>query len=442
MILLKNARCIIADADTVIENADLLIDGERIAAVGRDLKATDAKAIDVSNKILAPGMVNMHTHMYQNMLKGMRDDLRLAQWCDEVTFPLVGVVMQNQPEQEGSLPYHYGILGAIEQLRCGVTAFVDMDMIYDPLLRAWQEVGVRGVGAVQCANLWIPEHLMTSDDVQAQKITRLIEKWHNNGILQTAIAPSTPFCCTPKYLSMLGELAREKEQKIYIHVSETRWEVEEALRDYGKTPLDYLDSLGFLNDSVCAVHCVHLTDREMQIALDRGVTVCYNPKSNMKLGSGIAPIAEYLRMGIKVVLATDGAASNDLLDMFEEMRTGVMLQKAKYLDPGILRAKELFRMATESGARALGLDAGVLKPGKLADIISIDACGAHFAPLNDPVQQVVYCAKDKDVKDVFINGKVVMENGRILTVNEQAVLKNAIEIGEKHLRQAFPKRII
>ena len=439
MILLKNARYIIEDADNAIENADLLIDGERIAAVGKDLEAPDAKVIDVSNKILAPGMVNMHTHMYQNMLKGMRDDLRLVEWCNEVTFPLVGVVMQNQPEQDGSLPYHYGIMGAIEQLRSGVTAFVDMDMIYDPLLRAWQEVGVRGVGAVQCANRWIPEHLMTSDEVQVQKINKLIDKWHHNGIIQTAIAPSTAFCCTQKYLSMLGELAREKDQKIYIHVSETRWEVEEALRDYGKTPLDYLDSLGVLNDSVCAVHCVHLTGRETQIALDRGVTVCYNPKSNMKLGSGIAPIAEYLRMGIKVVLATDGAASNDLLDMFEEMRTGVMLQKAKYLDPGILRAKDIFRMATESGARALGLDAGVLKPGKLADIISIDACGAHFAPLNDPVRQVVYCAKDKDVKDVVIDGKVVMLDGLIVTVDEHAVLKNAIEIGEEHLRKAFPK---
>ncbi|MEL7608926.1 MAG: amidohydrolase [Bacillota bacterium] len=439
MILFQNARCVIEDADTVIEYADLLIDGERIAAVGRGLYAPDAKVVDASGKILAPGMVNMHTHMYQNMLKGVRDDLRLVEWCNEVTFPLVGVVMQNRPEEDHSLPYHYGVLGAIEQLRCGVTAFVDMDMIYDPLLSAWREVGVRGVAAVQCANRWIPEHLMTSDEVQVKKIGRLIDKWHNNGILQTAIAPSTAFCCTPEYLSLLGKLARERDQKIYIHVSETQWEVEEALRDYGRTPLDYLESLGFLSDSVCAVHCVHLTESEKQIALERGVTVCYNPKSNMKLGSGIAPIAEYLGMGIKVVLATDGAASNDLLDLFEEMRVGAMLQKVKYLDPGILCAKDVFRMATESGARALGLDAGVLKPGKLADIISIDARGAHFAPLNDPVQQVVYCAKDKDVTDVVVNGRIVMLDGRIVTVDEPSVLKNAVEIGEKHLRQAFPK---
>lgn len=377
----------------------------------------------------------MHTHMYQNMLKGMRDDLRLVDWCNEVTFPLVNTVMNSQPEKELSLHYHYGMLGAIEQLRCGVTAFVDMDMIYDPLMQAWQQLGVRGVGAVQCANRWIPRHLVVSDKMQAQTIGMLIDKWHHNGTIQTAIAPSTAFCCTPDYLSVLNEIARDRDQKIYIHVSETDWEVQDSLKHYGMTPLQYLDSLGFLSESICAVHCVHLTDSEKQTALERGVKICYNPKSNLKLGSGIAPVAEYVRMGIKVVLATDGAASNDLLDMFEEMRTGVLLQKVKYMDPGILCAQDIFRIATQNGANALGLDAGVLKPGKLADIICIDTCGAHFAPVNDPIRQVVYCAKDKDVKDVFINGKVVMQEGWIQTVDERTVTKKAIEFCDMHRRR-------
>jgi 5-methylthioadenosine/S-adenosylhomocysteine deaminase len=219
-----------------------------------------------------------------------------------------------------------------------------------------------------------------------------------------------------------------------IHVAETRYEVEEIARRHGTTPLAYLDRFGLVDQRLTAVHCVHLAEQDLDLLQERGVIPVYNPKSNMKLGSGIAPVAEMLRRGIPVALGTDGSASNDLLDMFEEMRVAALLQKVAAEDPSVITAADVFRMATENGARAARIEAGTLDPGRLADVVLVDLSGVHLIPVHDIVNSLVYCARGSDVATVIIDGQVVLQDRMLLTMDEGAILDMARERGQS-LRQ-------
>ncbi|MEI7884195.1 MAG: amidohydrolase [Clostridia bacterium] len=444
MILIKNASYLVQNQDEILENVDILVKDNKIFKIGKDLGLNYPyeKVIDATNKIVAPGFINMHTHLYQNMLKGMRDDLGLKDWCENVTFPFAMIIRSQDKEHNNQdLAYYYGLLGAIEMLKSGITTFVDMDIIYDSLFQSWQDLGVRGIGAIQAVNRWVPKELMDTDEKRMEGIKATVEKWHNQGILKVAIAPSTPFACTPDFLEWLKNLSIEKDLGIYIHISETLWEVEQSLADCGLTPLAYLDSINFLSKQICAIHGVHFTEKEMQIAKEKQVTICYNPKSNAKLGSGIAPMVEYKKLGIDICLATDGAASNDLLDIFEEMRFGVMLQKAKYQDPACFIAEDIYQMATKAGAKYLDIDAGELKEGKLADIIILATEEAHFAPVHNIIQQIVYCGKEKSVETVLINGKIVMEDRKIKGVDESSAVKKAVELAKQRYGETSRKKL-
>jgi len=427
LILIKNARYVIKNADSVLENADVRIEGERITEIGSHLDApADAEVIDASGKIVSPGFANTHTHLYQNMLKGCRDDLLLKEWCEEVTFPFVNVIFRYSMRGDDELAYSYGLLGAVEQLRSGITAFVDFDMIFDRMIEAWEDVGIRGTAGIQTVNKWIPKELMVSDEENHRNILNTVKKWHNKGLIKVAMAPSTPFTCTPDYLTWIRDTACECGMKTFCHVSENKWEIEQSLRDVGMTPLAYLDSIGFLERPFNAVHGVCFTEDEIRLAADKGVGVCYNPKSNLKLASGIAPVTDLIKSGVRVALATDGAASNDLLDMFEEMRTGLLLQKVRYGDPACFDAHDIFRMATESGYDMLDIDAGRIEEGKLADLIILDTGKAHFGPVHDVIQNVVYCGKENDVETVIVNGRVVMRVGVITSIIYKEYVEKAI----------------
>lgn len=438
MLLIKNADYVIASADQVMRHTDVLIEGAEIAQVGQGLSAIGCEtAIDGSGKLVSPGFVNAHTHLYQNMLKGKGDNMRLKEWCENVTFPFSNVIHQYERELgDESLGYAYGLLGAVEMLRSGITSFVDMDTVMDTLLEAWRDVGIRGIAAVQSVNRWVPKELMIPDEIRLQKLERMIRDWHNRDLLDVWIAPSTPFTCTPEFMGKLQALAHKYQVKIQIHVSETEWEVRQSIAEVGMTPLAYLDSIGFLSDPLVAVHCVHLTQEEIRLCKKRSLSVCYNPKSNAKLGSGIAPIAELYEAGVDLCLATDGAASNDLLDMFEEMRFGAMLQKLKYGDPARFGAKEIYRMATEGGAKALGLNAGRIESGKLADLFLMDLSSPTIAPVHDPLSALVYCGKACDVETVLVGGKIVLENRRITGVNTDLAIREAVELGSRRCAEA------
>ena len=441
MILVRGVSYLVRDAERVDRDVDVLIDGDRIVRIGRvDGRhlAGGTITLEGHGRALVPGFVNAHTHLYQSMLKGRRDDLSLVEWCEQVTFPFVRRTLDdawNHGRTEvGRL---WSMLGAIEMIRSGITTFVDMDMDLDGVIAAWVEIGIRGVAAMELVDQWVPEDLMVPLEQTKDDARRLIETWHRvpkeSPLVTVFLGPSAPFTSSDALLQFIRDEADAHDLGIQTHVSETAWEVEESVRRTGKTPLAYLETIGFLERPITAAHCVHLTEEEIELAARRDVIPVYNPKSNMKLGSGIAPIVALRRAGATVALGTDGAASNDLLDPFEEMRAAVLLQKAAAQDPTVLGARDAFRFATEGGARACRIDAGTIDEGRLADLVLIDLGGAHLFQLTDEIVPArVYCARADDVESVVINGRLVMKERQILTVNERVLLAEAKRVGERY----------
>ena len=427
MIVIRNASHLIKDSEHTVSNVDILIKDGIIAEIGKNIDAPGAKEIDARRCIVAPGFHNLHTHLYQNFLKGMRDDLPLVGWCNEVTFPFVGVALGDQIDRE-ELFYNFAAIGGLEQLKTGITAFVDLDMSHVAMNRAWQDLGIRGDCAVQSANAWIPPEFVKSDEVMIESLRKYFDEAAPYDLTSTSLGPSTPFCCTPSFLKALVDLGKETGKRVYIHVSETSGEVKESIENCGMTPLEYLDSLGVVNDNMTIVHCVYLTEKEMQLAKERGVTTVHCPMSNMKLADGCAPIKKMLDYGIPVTLGTDGAASNDRLDMFAEMRATCHLARISNDDAAAITAKEAFYMATEGGAKAMGLNSGVLEVGRPADLMLVDTFAVNMTPCHEPIKTLVWCAAPENVRTVIINGEVVLEDGDSTRMDTKALLEKTIEL--------------
>lgn len=444
-LLIKGASFVIRDSRRVERDVDILIDGERIRFIGRLEEGgpplgAPCRVLSGKGKIVMPGLVNAHSHLYQNLLKGMRDDLRLADWCREVTFPLCEEVLQRLWQQnDDQMGYYWTMLASVEMIRSGVTTVIDLDLSMDSVFRAWHDIGFRGVGAITLADRWIPPSITKPPEAVREEVRRFVEQWHcrpaSAPLTYVMLGPSAPFVCTRELLTWAREEAYRKGLRIHTHIAETKQEVEDVTRETGLRPVEYMDSIGLLDSDVSAAHCVHLTPEEMDILARRGVTAVHNPKSNMKLASGIAAVTALLTKGVAVALGTDGAASNDLLDMFEEMRVAVLLQKVANDDPEAMDAAAALDMATAGGAKACGLDVGVLDEGKLADVIILSTDGAHLLPLGDVVNTVVYCAKSSDVETVIINGRLVMHERKILTVDEEALLAEIRTAAEHLLRR-------
>ena len=434
-LFIKNAGTLIRNADCIEKNKDIWIKGNRIKKIGENLRVPEnSRVIDAGSKVVMPGLVNAHTHLYQTMLRGIRDDLSLKSWCEVILFPFANLVHQyHWNEGDISAGYLWSAIGTIEMIRSGVTSCINMDLTLDSVFEAWKDLGFRGTGAVTAVNRWIPKELDRPIEVRKEEILAFVNKWHlkEEGLLKVSMAPSTVFACTSDFLEWLVSIAEKYDLGIQTHVSETRWEVEQAIREVNMTPLSYLESIDFLRRPVSAAHCIHLTEEEIDLAVLRGVIPVYNPKSNMKLGSGIAPVVKMLKKGLKVALATDGAASNDQLDMLEEMRTGLLLQKVAHEDPGIMVAADIFKMATENGAHAAGVDAGIIDEGKLADLVILNLNKVNTTPIHDPIQNIVYCAKSGNVDTSIINGKIVMEDGKIIGVDEEALVEESEKISKE-----------
>jgi 5-methylthioadenosine/S-adenosylhomocysteine deaminase len=432
-ILIERADYVVRDADRIERDADVLIVGERIAAVGHALRsdAPDAQTIDGRGRVVIPGLINAHVHLYQSFLKGLRDDVGLVEWCDATLYPMAHAIHTEYREQgDETCGYHWAMLSALEMIRGGVTTCVDMNMNMDSVFRAWLQVGIRGVGAVALSDRWIPAVLRRDPETTRAEALRLVTSWHNqHSRIQVVLAPSTPFLCSRAMLEWARDRAAEIGIGVQIHLAETRYEVESVLKETGLTPVAYAHGLGLLNRKNTAVHCVHVTDAEIDLLAETGANVVHCPKSNLKLGSGIAPIPKMLARGVSVALATDGAASNDTLDMFEETRMAALLHKGIAEDPTPMTARQAFRLATEGGARAVGIDAGTLEPGKLADLAIVNLNRPHLMPMHDVVNTLVYCAKASDVETTIIGGEIVMRDGFILTVDEEATMREAARYG-------------
>lgn len=366
--------------------------------------------------VALPGLVNAHTHAAMTLFRSYADDLPLMKWLEEAIWPLEQKLIAEDV-------YWGTLLACAEMLLGGTTTFADMYFFMDRVAAAVEKSGIR-------ASLSRGLIGIAPNAEKALKESRaFVQEWHGraNGRITCMLGPHAPYTCPPDYLRKVVAMAAELGVGIHIHVAETRQEVEGIKKQYGCSPVALLAETGLLDLPVLAAHCVHLSPEDIAILAAKGAAVAHNPESNMKLASGIAPVTELLTAGVTVGLGTDGAASNNNLDMLEEMRSAALLQKVAREDPEALPAYAALEMATIGGARALGLGdkIGTLEPGKRADIILLNLRRPHLYPPHDIVAHIVYAAQAGDVDTVIVDGNVVVEGGRLMTLDLDTVLDNA-----------------
>jgi len=426
-ILIRNGRVLTMDSDqTVIPDGAVAIRGNHIAAVGASATVATGSArkiIDADGGIIMPGLVNTHTHAAMTLFRGMADDVPLMNWLNEHIFPAEAGLDHRKV-------YWGALLACAEMILSGTTTFCDMYLFEDAVAQAVRTAGMRAVVGEVLFDFPSP-HYGPLEQGFAYTAT-LIETYRDDPLITVAVEPHSPYLCGPELLQRAFELAARHRLPMVTHLAETESEVQTLRQRYGRTPVEHLDFLGVLAPNVLACHCVQLSSADIERLQRCGVKVSHNPESNMKLASGVAPVPELIAAGVCVGLGTDGAASNNNLDLFLEMDTAAKLHKVHRLDPTLLKAEAVLRMATIEGARALGLGEriGSLEAGKQADVILIDIRRPHLTPLFHPASQLVYAARGSDVTTAIINGRVVMENGRILTFDVQQAMDevNAIAL--------------
>lgn len=430
-ILIKGATIITMESpEAIIPNGIIAVAGPRIVHVGQENALPGdfrpEKIIDATNMAALPGFVNCHTHAAMTLFRGFADDLPLMQWLEEKIWPLEAGLKKEDI-------YWGTLLACVEMIRSGTTTFADMYFHMGQAARAVEEAGLRA--SLSRGMIGTAPGGGAGELPPLEYSVEFAKKWHGaaGGRITVMLGPHAPYTCPPDFLRRVIEIAREFGLGIHIHLAETAGEVEDMKRRYGMTPVQLMDELGLFALPVLAAHCVHLEERDIEILAAKKAGIAHNPQSNLKLASGIAPVARLLAAGAVVGLGTDGAASNNNLDMIEEMRTAALVQKAATGNPQALPAFTALQMATVNGARALGLggEIGLLKPGYRADIILVNLHKPHLYPRHDPVAHLVYAAQGADVETVLVDGRVLMENRQLLTVDEEEVLSRAEECAQR-----------
>jgi len=426
-ILVYNGTVLTLDkGNTIIPDGFVTIEANTISSVGAGVEglAKARKTIDAEGGFILPGLINGHTHAAMTLFRGLADDLPLMEWLNNYVFPVEGK-MDADFVRVGSL------LACAEMIMSGTTTFCDMYLFEEEVARAAKESGMRCVVGEVLYDFPSPNY--GSLEKGFAYTEALIERWKGDPLVTIAVEPHSLFTCGVDLLKRANDLALGNGVPLIIHVSETKTEVEEIQSRCGKRPVQLLRDLGLLGPHFIADHCVYIDQSEVQLLAEHEVSVVHNPESNMKLASGIAPVPEMMAQGVTVALGTDGCASNNDLDLFAEMDTAAKLHKVSKLDPTVMDAQTLLRMATVDGARALGLDhsIGTLQAGKRADLIVIDTKKPHLIPLYNPYSHLVYAACGHDVKHSIIDGNVVMENRELLTLDIEAILAQANEKAKK-----------
>ncbi|HTX78386.1 MAG TPA: amidohydrolase [Longilinea sp.] len=428
-IIIQNASYVVCDSTRIKRDCDVLVEGQRIAAVGSGVSAsTGATVLDGRGCVVIPGLINAHTHLYQNFLKGISPGIPLVPWCNEVLFPTVGAI--GAAHKAGNLRpgYLWSAAAVLEMIHGGTTCCLNMDNVTDETVTAWEDAGFRGITAYTLTNKWVPAELRSAEAEMRRKTLEFVEQHHHpDGLTTVFLAPSTLFLCDDPFLRWAGEQARVHDLGMQIHISETAGEIEDSLKEYGLRPVEKLEQLGLLEPRLSAVHCCHLTDKEIDLLAKSGATAVHCPKSNMKLADGVMRTVDMKKAGIPISLGNDGCASNDLLDMWEEMRAAMMLARVSYQDANALTPADVFRMATTDAARTCRVEAGAIEPGKLADMAVIELKSAHLRPFHgdDLLNMLVFCVRADDVRDTIIDGQVVMRDRKVTTLDEPAILNEA-----------------
>ncbi|MDQ3745965.1 MAG: 5'-deoxyadenosine deaminase [Acidobacteriota bacterium] len=425
-VLIKGGTVVTLDADERVLDADVLVRGGRIVGVGEVSESADV-TIDARGCAVLPGFVQTHVHLCQTIFRGSADDLELIDWLKRRVWPL-------EAAHDARSVRASARLGIAEMIRGGTTCALTMETVRhtEEVLRAVEETGFRAtVGkCMMDKGEGVPVGLREETEESISQSLALVEEWHgrDGGRVRCCLAPRFAVSCTETLLRRVARLARERGVLIHTHASENRDEIELVERETGLRNVLYLDSVGITGPHVVLAHCVHLSDAEIDLLAQTCTHAAHCPSSNLKLGSGIAPVAEMLERGVSVTLGADGAPCNNRLDMFTEMRTAALLQKVRR-GAEALPARRALRMATLDGARALGLDGetGSLEAGKLADITILDLERLHLTPRPDVVSTIVYAAEARDVRTVLIGGRFVLRDGALTTLDERQVLAEARE---------------
>lgn len=423
-LIISGGTVVTMDSDKrLIINGAVAIKADKIVAVDTASELarrfSARQSIDAQNKAIIPGLVNTHTHIPMTLFRGISDDLDLQEWLTKYIFPAEAKNVNEKFVRAGTR------LGLAEMIRGGTTAFCDMYYFEDAIADETQKAGVRGVLGETVIDFPVPDNKTWNEAMDYTK--KFIGKWKNNPLITPAIAPHAPYTVSTEHLKEVKALSDSVNAPVVIHVAETKTEVADITAKYKARPIAYLANIGLLNDRTIAAHVVYADDAELNLLQKLGVGIAHNPQSNMKLASGVAPVPQMLRMNLPIGLGTDGAASNNDLDMWEEMDTAAKLHKVFTGDPKVVSAEQAFEMATIGGARALHLQnsIGSIEAGKRADIAVVDFDGLHQTPYYNVYSALVYSTKASDVRHVVINGKVIMRDRRLLTLKETEIKKDA-----------------
>ncbi|HEV2224477.1 MAG TPA: amidohydrolase [Candidatus Acidoferrales bacterium] len=413
----------------VYDDGAVAIRGDSIVAVStrNDIASRydAARTIDAHDEIVMPGLINGHQHAAMSLFRGLADDLALNDWLQKYIFPAEARNVTPDFVTWGTR------LGVLEMLRGGTTTYADMYYFEDEVARATKEAGMRGVLGETIIDFPAPDNKSVP---QALAYTEnYIKHWQGDPLITPAIAPHSIYTCSTKTLQQAAALARKYHAPILIHLAEAPFEGEQSRAKYGLSPAAYLENIGVLGPDITAAHCVWVDAGDMKLLASHDVGCVHNPSSNMKLASGTSPVVDLIAAGVPVGLGTDGAASNNDLDMFEEMDFAAKLQKLARMDPRALPAEQVVAMATIDGARALHMEKqiGSLEAGKKADVILIRTDTPHATPMYNVYSQLVYALKASDVDAVIIGGKIVMQHRRMLTLDEPQILAKAREYAKK-----------
>lgn len=420
-ILLKNILAAVPEGNTdVIKETNIYIEGSRIVAIGTQPEGFQAdKVIDGKDRLAIPGLINCHTHSYMSFMRNVADDLSFMDWL----FGTIDPIEQQMTDED---TYWGACLAIIEMMKSGTTCFNDMQMNIYQTTRAVKESGMRAVisrGLVGSGN----------DEAGQMRLAQAYEErdaFRDCDRLSFMLGPHAPYTCDDGFMRIVSEEAKKNNMRIHVHLSESESEISQIQEKYGCTPIEMADKNGLFDVPAIAAHCVQITKSDIEILKKKRVSVVTNPASNMKLGNGFAPVPALLEAGVNVCLGTDGAASNNSLNMFHEMSLLALIHKGVRRTPQCISAKENFRIATINGAKALGLEkeTGSLEAGKKADIAILNLNTPSLTPRNNLLAGLSYSANGSEVETVIIDGKITMEDRKVLTLDEELVYRKVNEI--------------